>query len=205
MGSIEHSTKRNKRKKPASSSRTTWIIFLGGGVLGIAILIGLTGFGATRLENRDAFCASCHTDPETTYYHRSTATPASDLASFHTEKKVRCIDCHSGSGPAGRAAALMLGAKDLSAFLTHKYTSPAPLTRPISDANCLKCHSDVTKKQDFENHFHVFLAQWQAVDPNAATCVSCHQSHDTSGEAGIAYLNRDSTTQVCQTCHSMSG
>ena len=98
----------------------------------------------------------------------------------------------------------MLGARDLAAYVIGNYKQPAPQTRPIDDINCLKCHADVIQRQDFNNHFHVFLARWQAADPAAKTCVSCHQGHVTNGEANIAFLNRVTTTQVCQTCHNFA-
>jgi hypothetical protein len=182
-----------------------WILPFLVSVLVLFALAGFTGFTATRFENRDSFCASCHTEPETTYYERETANPPVDLANFHFQKQTRCIDCHSGNGPIGRASALMLGARDLTAYLSNHYTQPAPLTRPISDANCLKCHSDVTQRQDFNNHFHVFLSQWQREDSTAATCVSCHQSHVTNSSADIRFLNQEVTQQVCQRCHAFAG
>jgi predicted CXXCH cytochrome family protein len=204
-----------RRKKPASYAhrrmrstpirRPRWILPFLLSVLGVFILAGITGFTATRFENRDAFCASCHTEPETAYYQREASAPPVDLASFHFGKQTRCIDCHSGIGPIGRATALALGARDLTAFISQHYAQPAPLTRPISDANCLKCHSDVTQRQDFNNHFHVFLSQWQSQDPTAATCASCHQAHVTTGSADIGYLNQDVTQQVCQRCHAFAG
>ena len=158
-----------------------------------------------QFENHDSFCASCHSEPETTYFGRESAAPI-DLASFHSAKQVNCIDCHSGQGLVpGRVSSLMLGAKDLLAWWSGHSTQPAPQTRPIDDANCLKCHADVSQRREFNNHFHVFLARWQSMDKNAATCVSCHQSHTTDGEQTIGFLNRVTTTHACQSCHNFSG
>ncbi len=72
--------------------------------LGVLILLAAGGGVALglNLENNDAFCASCHTEPESRYFQQSQDTSAPTLASFHTQKDVRCIDCHSGSGPLGR-------------------------------------------------------------------------------------------------------
>jgi predicted CXXCH cytochrome family protein len=195
MPSRKTQPKKQRRKWP-------WIVAL---VIPIAVVIlGIgSGFTAMQFENHDDFCASCHSEPESTYVQREAAAPA-DLASFHKTKDVRCIDCHSGPGlMPGRINSLMLGAKDLLAWTMGRATQPAVHTRPIEDANCLKCHANVTTQQDFNNHFHVFLSRWQARDPNAATCVSCHQSHHTDGEEQLKFLNRDATVQVCQSCHAV--
>jgi nitrate/TMAO reductase-like tetraheme cytochrome c subunit len=173
-------------------------------VIGIVLLIG-SGLEAAHFENRDTFCASCHSEPESTYVDRSLASAPTDLASFHTTKGVRCIDCHSGPGLGGRISALALGGRDLTHYLTGHYTQPAPVTRPIKDTQCTKCHADIAADQSFQNHFHVFLSQWQALSPNAATCVSCHESHVTDGAVDVGYLNEARTTQICQACHSFAG
>jgi NapC/NirT cytochrome c family, N-terminal region len=171
----------------------------------LVVLSAATAVTAMQFENHDDFCASCHSEPEQTYFQRETS-PSIDLASFHTTQDVRCIDCHSGPGLVpGRISALTLGAKDLLAWVTGNARQPALHTRPIDDANCLKCHQQVTQQRDFNNHFHVFLSRWQAMDTNAATCVSCHQSHQTNGEAQLAFLNRDHTVSVCQSCHRALG
>ena len=171
----------------------------------LALVSTATAFTAMQFENHDDFCASCHSQPEATFFQRTT-TAAVDLASIHSTKEVRCIDCHSGPGLVpGRVTSLMLGAKDLLDWTTGHAVQPAALSRPFEDANCLKCHADLTQRQDFNNHFHVFLSRWQSVDKNAATCVSCHQGHATDGEAQLAFLNRAHTVQVCQQCHQKLG
>jgi len=168
-------------------------------------LAGIVGFSAMQFENHDSDCAACHTQPESVYFQREGSNSPTDLASFHAEKKTRCIDCHSSNGSFGRATAMMLGAKDLMAFISKQYPQPAPLTRSISDKNCLKCHGDIAQRQSFNNHFHIFLAKWQALDPNAATCVDCHQSHTTSGDASIGFINKEVTLPVCESCHNFAG
>ncbi len=192
--------------KPVKKSRRKLVIALVVLVpLVLVVLPAATAVTAMQFENRDDFCASCHSEPENTYYQRE-ATTSTDLASFHKTQDVRCIDCHSGPGLVpGRISALTLGAKDLLAWVSGTARQPAPYTRPIDDANCLKCHQQVTQQRDFNNHFHVFLARWQAVDQNAATCVSCHQSHHTDGEAQLAFLNQNNTVSVCQSCHQTLG
>lgn len=178
------------------------ILFVGG--------LGSMAVGAT-LEENDSFCASCHTQPETTYYQRSLQVKSSDmaaagdLAAAHVTKAVRCIDCHSGPGVTGRLGAFFVGGGDLLHWVTHTAIQPAPLLYPISDGNCLKCHAATEATQDFNRHFHAFLPRWQAIDPNAARCVDCHSAHTTDGDPSIGFLNQARTTAVCTRCHSTLG
>ena len=165
--------------------------------------------GAMQLENHDSFCASCHTEGELTFFNRSLAPAdgSTDLASFHAAKHAaRCIDCHTGPGLIGRYGGLMAGSTDLVSYFSGHYPQPAALEEPYPDANCLKCHADISEKKDFNNHFHVFLSQWQSLDPkNAGSCVDCHASHDTTNDANAMFLNKTKTEQVCQKCHATAG
>jgi len=170
------------------------------------VLLAMVSFAtAATLEEQNGFCAACHTQPESTFYQR-TQTQAVDLAAKHAAAwATRCIDCHSSAGFSGRLGAMTLGARDLAAFVTHTDQQPAPLTVPIGDANCLKCHADVSATKDFNRHFHAYLARWQAVDPNAATCVSCHAAHATDGDPALAFLQQERAQQVCDSCHQANG
>ncbi len=80
-------------------------------VVGIALAGGGFAFAASQ-ETHDAFCTSCHTQPESTFYQRSIGAKAVDLASFHQPQKGRCIDCHSGQGVTGRMSAELMGARN---------------------------------------------------------------------------------------------
>lgn len=200
--------KKSGKAKRRSSGLTNRKIQIFAGV----VIAGLVVFGlaipltAMQFENHNSFCASCHTEGEQTFFDRSVATTAVDLASVHDIKgQARCIDCHTGPGIVGRYGGLMAGATDLISFFSGHYPQPAALEEPYPDANCLKCHASLTQKQDFNNHFHVFLSKWQAIDKNAATCVSCHLSHDTKGDVTIGFLNKETTVAVCQKCHSAVG
>jgi len=172
----------------------------------LAAPVPAAGIGyAAHLENHDTFCASCHTQPESRYYDLTQA-PAVDLASSHAAAHVTCIQCHSGAGLTGRLSAMALVAlPDLVAFQRGHYRAPAVVTRPLGDDHCLKCHADVTHRQDFNNHFHVFLATWQARDPGgAATCEDCHVSHVAGGDPRMGYLVEATAVQVCQRCHAFA-
>lgn len=172
-------------------------------VVGIILASGGTAY-AIQLENQDSFCASCHTQPETKYYQQTLANDNSNLASFHAQKGVACIDCHSGGGPFGRVDGLSQGARDLVAFYGGHYQTPAVTTSPLGDGSCTKCHADAMTQETFNNHFHVFLARWQSVDPSAAHCVDCHKSHPAGAQAQ-QYLDDSSVRAVCGQCHAALG
>ena len=204
MGTEVRVSKRDRRK--ARPVRSLWKVVAG---VVIVLVISLAGGGlayGAHLENNDGFCASCHTQPETLYFERSLAAPV-DLATFHTTKAVTCIDCHSGDGSIGRVSAMTsVALPDLAHYLNGHYRSPATTTVPVGDDHCLKCHANVPNRQDFNNHFHVFLATWQARSPNdAASCVDCHQSHVTGGIVDAGYLQQATTDAVCQRCHASLG
>jgi predicted CXXCH cytochrome family protein len=161
---------------------------------------------AAQLENKDAFCASCHTEPESQFVNLAQSVPV-DLASAHAAKGVECIQCHSGRGTVGRVTAMAsVALPDLIAFRLGHYAQPAVTTKPMGDDHCLKCHASVTQNRDFNNHFHAFLPLWQARDPqHAATCESCHVSHVTGGDPQTAFLVEATTVAVCQRCHAFAG
>jgi predicted CXXCH cytochrome family protein len=174
---------------------------------GIIFLLAAGGFGYAAVnEENDAFCASCHTEPESTYYERSLAAAPVDMASAHhttDDQNSKCIDCHSGIGITGRISAILLGARNTFLLVTHTETQPAPLTVPIGDENCTKCHDDTNRQTDLSNHFHAFLARWQAIDSQAAGCVDCHRAHTTGGEAAQGFLQAEHIDPVCERCHTV--
>ena len=71
----------------------------------IAVVVGgasvVTGLAyAAHIENNDAFCASCHTQPESQYYQRALAPPV-DLASAHSERASNAFSATAGEVPSG--------------------------------------------------------------------------------------------------------
>jgi len=205
----------------------------------IAVLVGIIALGligaasgfvfAGSQEAHDSFCASCHTQPESTYLELSTAGQAVDLASYHQPQQVRCIDCHSGQGLPGRISAEMMGAGNALKWYTGTAVQPAVLKYPIGDQNCLKCHQNVTvrgfvpkeqitipgRRGGFEGgeggggeeeggtgHWHRFIARWQASSSTAGSCVSCHAGHKTGGTAQAGYMD-NTVEQVCDACHQV--
>lgn len=190
----------------------------------LAAVLAVGGFSfAAAMEGHDTFCASCHTQPESTFFQRSTAQAASDMASFHTAQKVLCIDCHSGQGIGGRFQAELMGASNALKWYTGTAVQPAVLKYPISDQNCIKCHADVvqqgfTPKEQITipgreggegmggrraNHFHQFMARWQAASPTAGGCVSCHSGHATGSQAQNGFMVSQNVLETCNACHQV--
>lgn len=197
-------SKRSKKSLPKPKRFPLIPVLAIGVVVILALSVSGFAFGASQ-EQHDSFCASCHTQPESTFYQRSTAGSPTDLASAHTPKNVNCIDCHSGSGIAGRVGAEMLGARNAALWYSHTAVQPAKLSVPIADDNCIKCHAEVLNTSGMQNHFHSFLTRWQAADPNAAKCVSCHTAHNTDVVAGEAFINETTVSAECQACHGVLG
>ncbi|HEX9075935.1 MAG TPA: hypothetical protein VF932_09155, partial [Anaerolineae bacterium] len=185
----------------------------------VVIALGVGGVGGSLLlENQDAFCASCHTQPEEKYYQQSLQAQATTLASFHVQKETRCIDCHSGGGALGRAQGLQQGLDDLMLYLSGTYKAPAITSNPLGDDSCVKCHPEVLVRgrrqppsqiqspiqgregRRMDGHYHVFLQRWQAADPRAGHCVNCHTSH-TDGAADVGFMAQAPVQQVCDACH----
>jgi hypothetical protein len=172
-------------------------------LLTVGAILAAGGFAyASTQEGHDAFCAACHSQPESTFFRRSVDAQPVDLASFHTTKGTRCIDCHAGTGVTGRLQAELLGARNTALWFTGLARQPAPLTLPITDAACLKCHPQVTANTGQSNHFHAYLARWQAADPEAGSCVGCHPGHATEGSATNGFQNEIQTLAACDACHA---
>jgi nitrate/TMAO reductase-like tetraheme cytochrome c subunit len=213
----------SKTSKPSTNRRLTAIPFFVGAIVVLALLAaGGFGFAASQ-ETHDAFCASCHTQPETAFFQNSTAAQPVDLASYHTGQQTLCINCHSGQGLSGRVQAELMGARNAVKWYTGTAVQPAPLTYPISDQNCLKCHQDViargfTPKQQIalsgiggggreggerSNHWHQNLARWQAASTTAGGCVSCHSGHATGTTAQAGFMNAQNVRATCDACHQV--
>lgn len=193
------------------------------GVIGMGIvLMALAVVGvatAVHLENRDSFCASCHTEPEVTYFNRTQAKEPSDLASAHAayEEAVRCIDCHMTEGQTGRAEALWQGVQDTVAYVLGDYHNPAITQNPLGDAPCLKCHTlnsrdnpltidDDPRLLYSNSHYHwvEYLDAWQAAAPNPhGTCESCHVAHSEGTLLWLGFRDMTATNATCDACHAL--
>jgi predicted CxxxxCH...CXXCH cytochrome family protein len=172
---------------------------------------GLGFAGATQFENRDENCATCHTQPEVEFVARAQAAKPADLASAHASaaySSTRCIDCHAGPGPLGRAESVSSGAANIlkhARMVVSNGAMQRSALAPHPSANCIQCHSDTQKTEDFDLHSHKYLPQWQLKDANAATCATCHSSHSTDGDPAIGYLRLQRTLVTCEQCHVALG
>ncbi len=175
----------------------------------LAMVALVSGVGFVSYKERDnAFCASCHTEPETTYYERFIAADqrqnATTLAAFHHYRKnIRCIDCHAGEGVLGRATVLSLAAWDTLKYLTHTAQQPAPIVFEVQNEACTKCHTADIRKPGFENHYHNLYFNPQ-VSPPYIACVHCHVSHRL-GDERTAFQFRDAILPRCEYCHAQMG
>ena len=187
------------------------------GVLVILMALGL-GFAGSQ-EDDNAFCASCHTQPEVDYVQRMAAPHPADLASVHP-KIAGCIGCHSGKGTFGRVQAEFIGARNALKWYLGIAVQPAVLTFPIHDENCLECHqlliqagfspqeqiaiplgSNAGLGAGKDNHWHTDLARWQAASASAGGCVSCHSGHTTNSTPQNGFMNPQQVLTVCNACH----
>ena len=218
MANKKEAVPEKKKEAVPAKKIPTWISPVMAVVVVLIIVIGVPvgGFAfAAQQEQHDTFCSSCHTQPETTFYGRSIASQPVDLASAHRVKNTNCIDCHSGAGVNGRLSAELLGAQNAFKFYTKTATQPAVLTMPIYDGNCLKCHQQVVAQgagqqggtrvqgEGRANHWHEFLARWQAADPKATGCTSCHNGHIIETAGQFKYQNSGQTQSVCDACHAV--
>lgn len=164
--------------------------------LGVLVLLAGGGFTVVHLEEEAAFCASCHTQPETIYVQRAQNAPV-DLASAHAQAEVACVACHSGAGVLGRADALLLGAQNVVRFVTGNYQSPTRSLTPIHTDHCTKCHAAVFTTLNASNHFHYFSQRW--AQPTA--CVACHPAHPTDRTHATRYTSANAMQATCTQCH----
>lgn len=138
-------------------------------VLGLLALLGIgSALGASAVEENDAFCATCHLNPERTYVDRARAVEqaydgarrqgvtgedlwqtgraaARDLASSHRAAALNCVACHRGDNSAGdRATALALGARNTLFYLSGQFDPDHNgVAKPdLVEASCLRCHVD---------------------------------------------------------------
>ena len=189
-----------------SSSRGLKTLLLFGIVL---LLIASTSLiVGTQLEAHDSFCASCHVQPEESYYQASLRQDEPEtLAVIHAGLETRCIDCHSRSGVLGRIWAQLGGMENLVAFRSGNYRDPSSTTRPVGDGGCSKCHGDLTWVSERPGHYHSpeLRRRWRAFDGPANTCQACHPAHD-EGNFGIEHIiGSTALEEQCEGCHEAFG
>jgi hypothetical protein len=176
-------------------------------VAGLALAAGLYT-GRVQLENDDSFCASCHVEPETTYYRASlNPNQAETLAAFHAGVDTRCIDCHSRRWIPGRLWAQWGGLQNALTFRSGDYSSPAVTTRPVGDSGCTKCHSELAWVIERPGHYHSpwLRRDWQAANGPANTCGACHPSHRIVAPKTDKFMDAVAVETECEGCHDATG
>jgi hypothetical protein len=152
--------------------------FLAGLAILLLLLIALPFPIVSRLEERDAFCISCHTAPEQTYYDRAVSVQSGasaippDLASDHyavAEEPFRCIDCHRGdSSTAHRFRTFLLGARDALIWVSGQADPAIEKVHAgepeLLNAGCLTCHAETLLELGFNNHYHNQLLAARALE-----------------------------------------
>lgn len=182
----------------------------GWGLLGVVAFVLAAGVYTTgvRVESADSFCASCHVEPETTYYLQSVATESpGSLAAFHAGERTRCIDCHSRRWVPGRLWAQWGGLQNLLAFRSGDYANPAETTRPVGEGGCVKCHGDLTWTSERPGHYHSpwLRWRWRAAAGPVNTCEACHPSHAVVAPAAERFMEAEHIEEQCEACHGATG
>ena len=57
------------------------------------------------------------------------------------------------------------------------------------------------EREGRNNHWHQFMSRWQAADPNAGTCVTCHSGHATDVNVQNGFINDQNVQATCDACH----
>jgi len=183
-----------------------------------ALLAAPLGWWATdRLEENDAFCTSCHLASGTPLHEANAedfrARPAVSLAVAHAvagnetreDGAFRCIDCHGGTGLAGRARVKLLSVRDALVYLTGRFEEPHGMTWPLRDDDCRKCHRELgsasaaSERESWEAPgFHALPVHNRELGP---TCVDCHLTHGRGGLADRNFLQPEPVRAQCARCH----
>ncbi len=200
--------------------RRRWPLIVGGLFVLLVVFSGVGFVTASTLEDRDTFCISCHTAPETTYYNHAyialdnPTLPVTDLASAHyllskqhNKEPFACIQCHRGDSSLGhRVAAITLGARDSVIYVVGQENPTLEKTETregwLSNAACVSCHSDyLLTVKGLDNHFHTKLPQTADVLAKGGK-VTVSDALKNNPEAAKEWLAPVSgVTLTCTSCH----
>ncbi len=165
-----------------------------------------------RLEQDNTFCVACHLEPGRPLHQAKlddlAAMPPLTLAAAHggsplegrEDPAFRCIDCHGGTGPVGRARVKLLSAKDAFWYVTGRFDEPEEMHWPLWDADCRKCHDSFEPGDATggDPRFHELAVHNEAL---GVACVACHRVHDPGGLPGHHFLHPAQVRARCAECH----
>ncbi len=128
-----------------------------------------------------------------------------------TRRVVNCVACHRGDQSLRhRAIALTLGARNTVKWLLgDEGTQAVGRSRFdwLPNASCTRCHEEAIDDQDFENHYHFYLPEYNAdpvvradADANALYCSDCHVSHRDIPQE-LDFLSEEIVFPACDRCH----
>jgi hypothetical protein len=166
-----------------------------------------------RLEQHDDFCNACHLasgEPLHASVRRDfMAAPPASLAAAHAaagnraraDGAFRCIDCHGGTGAAGRLRVKALAARDAVVWALLRFEEPQGMRWPLRDADCARCHARFGAAREPWEPPRFHQVPLHNVDLGVA-CVECHAAHETGGDAGAAFLRAAPLRAQCARCHA---
>jgi hypothetical protein len=184
-----------------------------------AVAAPLGWWGTDRLEENDAFCSSCHLASGTPLHADNAADfrarPAASLAVAHAaagnrtraDGAFRCIDCHGGTGLAGRARVKLLSLRDGLIYATGRFDEPHGMAWPLRDQDCRRCHADFESASSASESggtpaFHALPVHNREL---GVTCVTCHLAHERGGLPDRNFLHPQAVRPQCVRCHPEMG
>jgi nitrate/TMAO reductase-like tetraheme cytochrome c subunit len=191
-----------------------WRLLLGCGLAGV--VSAPIGWVVTDVLERDNdFCNACHLEPGLPLHREvrrdfDAPTPAS-LAGLHGaaavaandgERAFRCIDCHGGTSPIGRARVKALAAKDAFWYVTGRFEEPDGMRWPLWDEDCRKCHArfDEAAAPPWQSpRFHQLPVHNVRL---GVDCVECHDVHASGGSPQSHFLRAAWVRSQCARCHA---
>ena len=180
-----------------------------------ALAAPLAWWGTDRLEESDSFCSACHL-PSGAPLHEANvadfrARPAVSLAVAHAvagneardDGAFRCIDCHGGTGFAGRARVKLLSARDALVYVSRRFAEPEGMRWPLRDDDCRRCHGTFASAASAPNEWETPAFHQLPVHNRelGVGCVECHLAHPRGGLAENDFLHPEPVRGQCARCH----
>ena len=118
-------------------------------------------FAQAPPEEANAACTTCHSGEAHLHWEES----------VHSDRGVRCVDCHSMHSPKDKSRTALLKADDTNDL-------------------CLTCHQN--KRMMMARSAHMPLLE------GGMDCASCHDAHGTPTPKN---LKANSVNELCESCH----